>query len=147
MFFGLTALVGLLFMVPMIEESRVLSAGLIGVSRIFFSRFYLSLAIGYTLIVCLQTESFSVQIQSTAAGMIESISLLGIIVAPSIVSYSMWMGWNSMVVLSLLLVLGMIPTKFIQETHPDAMPENVLLFVERRKVEELGEELISVNSG
>jgi hypothetical protein len=59
----------------------------------------------------------------------------------------MWMGWNSMVVLSLLLVLGMIPTKFIQETHPDAMPENVLLFVETRKVEELGEELISVNSG
>ena len=55
MFFGLTALVGLLFLVPSIEESRVLSAGLIGVSRIFFSIFYFSLAIGYTLIVCLQT--------------------------------------------------------------------------------------------
>jgi hypothetical protein len=54
-FFGLTALVGLLFMVPLIEESRVLSAGLIGVSRIFFSIFYFNLAIGYTLIVCLQT--------------------------------------------------------------------------------------------
>jgi hypothetical protein len=55
-------------------------------------------------------------------------------VAPSIVSYSMWMGWNSMVVLSLLLVLGMIPTKFIEETHPDATPENDVLFVEARKV-------------
>ncbi len=134
MFFGLTALVGLLFMVPLIEESRVLSAGLIGVSRIFFSIFYFSLAIGYTLIVCLQTESFSVQIQSTAAGIIESISLLGIILAPSIVSYSMWMGWNSMVLLSLLLVLGMIPTKFIVETHPDATSENDVLLVEVKKV-------------
>ena len=89
------------------------------------------------MIVCLQTESFSVQIQSTAAGIIEAISLLGIIVAPSIVSYSMWMGWNSMVVLSLLLVLAIIPTKFIEETHPDATPENNTLFVEAKKVDDL----------
>ena len=55
--------------------------------------------------------------------------------APSIVSYSMWMGWNSIVVLSLLLLLAIIPTKFIDATHPDATPENDSLFVEPKKVE------------
>lgn len=38
-FFGLTALVGVLFMVPTVEETRILSSGLIGISRIFFSTF------------------------------------------------------------------------------------------------------------
>ncbi len=38
-FFGLTAIVGLLFMAPIIEEMRMLSSALIGMSRIFFSIF------------------------------------------------------------------------------------------------------------
>ncbi len=74
------------------------------------------------------------QIQSTAAGIIEAISLLGTITAPSIVSFSMWMGWNSILVLSLLLILAIIPTKFIDETHPDATSENNSLFIEPKKV-------------
>jgi len=86
-------------------------------------------AIGYTLIVCLQTESFSVQIQSTAAGIIEAISLLGIIVAPTIVSLSMSMEFNPMVVLSLLLILAILPNKFIKETHPDWNENNNDLFI------------------
>lgn len=36
-FFGLTALVGVLFAVPVVEETLFLSSGLIGISRIFFS--------------------------------------------------------------------------------------------------------------
>jgi hypothetical protein len=39
-FFGLTAIVGLLFMVPIVEETRIISSGLIGVSRIFFIIFF-----------------------------------------------------------------------------------------------------------
>ena len=71
------------------------------------------LAVGYTLIVCLQTESFSVEIQSIAAGVIESISLLGVITAPGIVVASISLGFNPMVVLSLLLIIGIIPNACI----------------------------------
>ncbi len=38
-FFGLTALTGLLFLLPVVEQTLILSSGLIGVSRIFFSKY------------------------------------------------------------------------------------------------------------
>lgn len=87
--------------------------------------------------MCLQTESFSVQIQSTAAGIIEAISLLGIVVAPTIVSLSMSNSLNPMVVLSLLLLLGIIPNRFIRETHPEWTEMNDGLFIEQVKNKEL----------
>ena len=59
-FYALTSMVGLVFMIPGVSESKILSACLIGVSRVFFSTDLSILAVGYTLIVCLQTESFSV---------------------------------------------------------------------------------------
>ena len=66
----------------------------------------------------LQTESFPEEIQSTGAGMIEGTSQMGSFVTPYVVSLVTNLGGKPIVVMSILvLIMGIIPLKFVKETY------------------------------
>lgn len=73
-------------------------------------------AISYTLIACMQTEAFTVEIQSTAVGFIEAFSLYGAFLAPLIVDLSDKIGINSIALISICVNFAIWPAFFLKET-------------------------------
>ena len=84
-FFCAVMCICMLFNLPFVQESTLVSSILFGVSRILSSNFLLIPVNAYCLIVCMETEAFSVYIQSTAAGLIEGFGLYGAFFAPLVV--------------------------------------------------------------
>lgn len=78
--------------------------------------FLCDLAISYTLIACMQTQAFTVEIQSTAAGFIEAFSLYGAFLAPLIVDISDKIGINSIAMISICINFAIWPNIFLEET-------------------------------
>jgi hypothetical protein len=77
------------------------------------------------MIACMQTEAFTVEIQSTAVGFIEAFSLYGGLLAPLIVDLSDKIGLNPIVLISICVNFATWPTIFLKET----------LVVEKKKEE------------
>lgn len=78
--------------------------------------FNLNLAVAYTMIACFQIESFTVEIQSTAAGFIEAFSLYGVLLAPLVVDLSDKIGIDPISFVAIFLNLAIWPTYFLRET-------------------------------
>lgn len=77
------------FLIPSIKHNLMLTSLVIGVSRVASSIFlFLMVAAAYTLFACAQTESFTVEIQSIAAALIQSMSVFGILFGPLIVDFA-----------------------------------------------------------
>jgi hypothetical protein len=78
--------------------------------------FYFIAAVSYTMIACMQTEAFTVEIQSTAVGFIEAFSLYGGLLAPLIVDLSDKIGISAIALISICLNFATWPTMFLKET-------------------------------
>lgn len=61
-------------------------------------------------------ESFTVEIQSTAAGLIEAFSLYGVLLAPLIVDLSDKIGIDPIAFIAIFLNFAVWPTYFMRET-------------------------------
>lgn len=68
------------------------------------------------MIACFQMESFTVEIQSTAAGLIEAFSLYGVLLAPLVVDLSDKIGIDPIALVSICLNFAIWPTYFMRET-------------------------------
>ncbi len=64
----------------------------------------------------MQTEAFTVEIQSTAAGFIEAFSLYGAFLAPLIVDLSDKIGVSSIALISICVNFAIWPNIFLKET-------------------------------
>ena len=62
----------------------------------------------------METESFSVSIQSTAAGLIEAFALYGALVAPSIVNVASKIGIDPIAMIALFVNFGIWPNYFLR---------------------------------
>lgn len=71
---------------------------------------------GYTMTACFQMEAFTVEIQSTAAGFIEALSLYGVLFAPLLVDLSDKISIDPVAFVSIFLILAIWPTYFMRET-------------------------------
>jgi hypothetical protein len=78
--------------------------------------FYFMAAVSYTMIACMQTEAFTVEIQSTAVGFIEAFSLYGGLLAPLIVDLSDKIGISAIALISICVNFATWPTMFLKET-------------------------------
>lgn len=68
------------------------------------------------MIACFQMESFTVEIQSTAAGLIEAFSLYGVLLAPLVVDLSDKIGIDPIAFVAIFLTFAIVPTYFMPET-------------------------------
>lgn len=59
-FYTLAITVGMLFAFPAIKNNCLAVTLIICVNRLFSSNFFIYLAVGYTMIACMQVESFTV---------------------------------------------------------------------------------------
>ena len=62
----------------------------------------------------METESFSVSIQSTAPSMIEAFSLYGTLIAPNIVNIASQIGIDPIAIVALLVNFGIRPNYFLR---------------------------------
>jgi hypothetical protein len=90
-----------------------LSSLLFGIARILSSILLNKLVNAYCLIVCMQTEAFSVYIQSTAAGLIEGFGLYGNLLAPIVVETANYLDVNPIVFISLFVNFAIWPEIFL----------------------------------
>ena len=68
------------------------------------------------MVACLQVEVFTVEIQSTAVGLVEAFSLYGLLLAPLIVDLSDKIGIDPIALIAILLNLGIWPLYFLKQT-------------------------------
>ena len=68
------------------------------------------------MIACLQIESFTVEIQSSAIGLIEAFSLYGVLLAPLAVVLSDKLGIDPIAFNAIFLNFAIWPLYFLQET-------------------------------
>ncbi len=68
------------------------------------------------MIACFQIESFTVEIQSTAAGLIEGFSLFGVLMGPLVVDLSDKIGMNPIAFIAIFLNFTIWPNYFLKET-------------------------------
>lgn len=88
---------------------------MLGISKLASSKkFFICKANAYCLIACMETESFSVNIQSTATGMIEAFALYGALVAPSIVNIALYIGIDPIAMVAFFVNFGIWPTYFLR---------------------------------
>lgn len=66
------------------------------------------------MIACLQIEYFTVEIQSTAAGLIEAFSLYGVLLAPLVVDLSDKIGIDPIAFVAIFLNFAIWPTYFLK---------------------------------
>ncbi len=116
-FYAVVVIIGLLFLTSWVNDNYIVGTVLLGVSRVFSSNCLCYLiAVSYTLIACMQTEAFTVEIQSTAAGFIEAFSLYGAFLAPLVVDLADKIGVNSIALISICVSFAIWPNIFLKET-------------------------------
>jgi len=53
--YTLASILGLIFLIPVIHENFIITSGLLGLGRFFYSTyFYYHIAIAYTLLACME---------------------------------------------------------------------------------------------
>lgn len=113
MFFGAVMCICMFFGFEFVHHNTVISSILFGISRILSSIFFFILVNAYCLIVCMETEAFSVYIQSTAAGLIEGFGLYGAFFAPLVVETANYFEINPIVFIGLFVSFAVWPGIFL----------------------------------
>ncbi len=62
----------------------------------------------------METEAFSVSIQSTATGIIEAFALYGALIAPLVVDMALKLGIDPIAMVALFVSFGIWPTYFLR---------------------------------
>ena len=109
--------VGLLFIIPALSDQLVVSTIILGICRIFTCKFWIDLAFSQALIPLLQLESFPPRVQSTGTGITEALSQIGTFLTPFIVAMVTNANINPVIIVAAaVLIIGIIPLKFVKET-------------------------------
>ena len=111
--YPLTALVAFSFII--FGSNKYLATFFILVIRALTSNSQNNSGIGYFMVMMVQTESFPVEIQSIGAGSIEALAQVGSFASPLIITLAVNMGWNKLATMGAVLVLCLIPLKFVPE--------------------------------
>lgn len=69
---------------------------------------------GYCLVACCETEAFVVSIQSTAAGLIEGLGIIGGIIAPSIIQLAEELEQNPIAICAIFISMAIWPAYYMR---------------------------------
>lgn len=97
-----------LFYLDSVNENKILATILMLLTRMF-------LDLGFVLLLCLEYESFPVQAQSTAVGIIGMLCLIGFLLGPLIVEFANDNEINAMGTLGLTSIPILLSILFIDE--------------------------------
>ena len=113
--YTLAGIFGLSFAFSFVSSNPVLCSVLVIGIRVCTSKNYHNLAIGYSMIAMIQTESFPIHIQSIGAGSIEALAQIGCFLSPILVTMAINLSIEKMAVLAAGLLILLFPLKFVPE--------------------------------
>jgi MFS family permease len=121
LFYLVMILLGMLFFINPLRNNRIVAFVILGVIRFFGSKISSYLALAYTIVIMLLTESFPLSVQAMCAGIIEAIAQLGAFLAPIVITFCINLQIYPVIVLSFIaIVFVLIPLFFIKETRSQA---------------------------